>query len=601
MIPHSIIEDLKYRSEICDVISSYVALKRAGNNMNGLCPFHSERTPSFTVFPATQSFYCFGCGAGGDVISFIMRTENLDYRAALELLAKRAGITLPDDDVREEGGVSRKRILEMNVCAARFFRDRLYDERTGAVALAYIEQRQLPPAIVRRFGLGYAPDSFHDLCDHLRRSGYTDEEMTTGFLCGTGKNGRLYDIFRGRLIIPIIDVTGNIVAFGGRLIGEGKESPDGRKPPKYLNSSDTPAFKKMRNLFALNFAKAKCEERLILCEGYMDVIQLHAAGFENAVATLGTAITPEHARIIKKYASDVVLAYDSDSAGQNATSKALRILSDAGVDAKVIRMDGAKDPDEYIKKFGAKKFASLLGESRSRFEYDLENVCKQYNLDNPEEKIKAAEVLCGKIASVYSSVERDVYISRAAKAFSLDPASIKNDVDRIIKRRQKAAKAARPGELYRAGMGISDRVNPDFSRVPKASRFEETILGLIMLRREYIRRAVDGKPVCGEDMPTGLGQRLLAAILAGEENGGFGFESLNETFTQDEVSRAEKMRVDRMKLSDNGPEVFDETLRALREENEKNRNKDDGDFLYFIRKKRGDLSPDAINHSENNT
>ena len=601
MIPHSIIEDLKYRSEICDVISSYVALKRAGNNMNGLCPFHSERTPSFTVFPATQSFYCFGCGAGGDVISFIMRTENLDYRAALELLAKRSGITLPDDDVREEGGVSRKRILEMNVCAARFFRDRLYDERTGAAARAYIEQRQLPPAIVRRFGLGYAPDSFHDLCDHLRRSGYTDEEMTTGFLCGIGKNGRLYDIFRGRLIIPIIDVTGNIVAFGGRLIGEGKESPDGRKPPKYLNSSDTPAFKKMRNLFALNFAKAKCEERLILCEGYMDVIQLHAAGFENAVATLGTAITPEHARIIKKYVSDVVLAYDSDSAGQNATSKALRILSDAGVDAKVIRMDGAKDPDEYIKKFGAKKFASLLGESRSRFEYDLENVCKQYNLDNPEEKIKAAEVLCGKIASVYSNVERDVYISRAAKTFSLDPASIKNDVDRIIKRRQKAAKAARPGELYRAGMGISDRVNPDFSRVPKASRFEETILGLIMLRREYIRRAVDGKPVCGEDMPTGLGQRLLAAILAGEENGGFGFESLNETFTQDEVSRAEKMRVDRMKLSDNGPEVFDETLRALRAENEKNRNKDDGDFLYFIRKKRGDLSPDAINHSENNT
>lgn len=601
MIPHSIIEDLKYRSDIVDVISSYVTLKRAGNNMNGLCPFHSERTPSFTVFPATQSFYCFGCGAGGDVISFIMRTENLDYRAALELLAKRAGITLPDDEIREEVGVSRKRILEMNVCAARFFRDRLYDERTGAVARAYIEQRQLPPAIVRRFGLGYAPDSFHDLCDHLRKNGYTDEEMTTGFLCGTGKNGRLYDIFRGRLIIPIIDVTGNIVAFGGRLIGEGKESPDGRKPPKYLNSSDTPAFKKMRNLFALNFAKAKCEERLILCEGYMDVIQLHAAGFENAVATLGTAITPEHARIIKKYASNVVLAYDSDSAGQNATGKALRILSDAGVDAKVIRMDGAKDPDEYIKKFGAKKFASLLGESRSRFEYDLENVCKQYNLDDPEEKIKAAEVLCVKIASVYSSVERDVYISRAAKAFSLDPNSIKRDVDRIIKKRQKSAKAARPGELYRAGMGISDRVNPDFSKMPKASRFEETILGLIMLRREYIRRAVDGKPVSGEDMPTGLGQRLLAAILAGEDAGGFGFESLNETFSQDEVSRAEKMRVDRMKLSDNGPEVFDETLRALREENEKNRNKDDGDFLYFIRKKRGDLSPDAINHSENNT
>jgi DNA primase len=592
VIPHSIIEDLKYRSEICDVISSYVTLKRAGNNMNGLCPFHSERTPSFTVFPATQSFYCFGCGAGGDVISFIMRTENLDYRAALELLAKRAGITLPDDEIREEGGVSRKRILEMNVCAARFFRDMLYDERIGAEARAYVEARQLRSSIVRRFGLGYAPDSFGALYDHLRKNGYTNEEMTTGFLCAVSKTGKLYDIFRGRLIIPIIDVTGNIVAFGGRLIGEGKAAPDGRKPPKYLNSSDTPAFKKMRNLFALNFAKAKSSERLILCEGYMDVIQLHAAGFENAVATLGTAITPEHARIMKKYTSNVVLAYDSDSAGQNATSKALRILNDAGVDAKVIRMDGAKDPDEYIKKFGAKKFAALMNESRSRFEYDLENVLKEYSLDDPEGKIKAADTICQKIASVYSSVERDVYISRAAKVLSLDPTSIKNDVERIIKRRQKAARAARPGELYRAGMGISDRVNPDFSKVPKASRFEETILGLIMLRREYIRREVDGFSVSEEDMPTGLGKRLLSAILEGEDSGGFGFEMLNESFTQDEVSRAEKMRVDRMKLSDNGPDVFDGTLRALREENEKNRNKDDGDFLYFIRKKRGEASPD---------
>jgi DNA primase len=295
---------------------------------------------------------------------------------------------------------------------------------------------------------------------------------------------------------------------------------------------------------------------------------------------------------MKKYTSNVVLAYDSDSAGQNATSKALRILNDAGVDAKVIRMDGAKDPDEYIKKFGAKKFAALMNESRSRFEYDLENVLKEYSLDDPEGKIKAADTICQKIASVYSSVERDVYISRAAKVLSLDPTSIKNDVERIIKRRQKAARAARPGELYRAGMGISDRVNPDFSKVPKASRFEETILGLIMLRREYIRREVDGFSVSEEDMPTGLGKRLLSAILEGEDGGGFGFEMLNESFTQDEVSRAEKMRVDRMKLSDNGPDVFDGTLRALREENEKNRNKDDGDFLYFIRKKRGEASPD---------
>lgn len=323
----------------------------------------------------------------------------------------------------------------------------------------------------------------------------------------------------------------------------------------------------------------------------MDVIQLHAAGFENAVATLGTAITPEHARIVKKYTSNAVLAYDSDAAGQNATAKALRILNEAGVEAKVIRMDGAKDPDEYIKKFGAKKFAALLGEGRSRFEYDLENVTKQFNLENPEEKIKAADAICEKIASVYSSVERDVYISRTAKAFSLDAASIKNDVDRKIKKRTKAAKAARPGELYREGMGLSDRVNPDFAKVSKAARFEETVLGMLMLRREYVGRAVDGSPLEEKDMPTALGKRLFAAIRAGEENGGFGFEVLNESFTQDEVSRAEKMRVDRMKLTDNGPDVFDGTVRALRSENEKNRNKDEGDFLYFINKKRGDMHP----------
>ena len=583
MIPHSIIEDLKYRSDIVDVISSYVPLKRAGSNMSGLCPFHSERSPSFTVFTGGDPhFFCFGCGAGGDVISFIMRIENLDYRAALDFLAKRAGITLPDDDTREETGVGRKRIFEMNICAARFFRDVLNDPVMGAPGRAYIEKRQLPSAIVRRFGLGYAPDSFGALHDHLRKNGFTDEEMTAGYLCGISKKGNPYDLFRGRLMFPIIDVTGNIVAFGGRVLGDGT--------PKYLNSSDTPAFKKSRNLFALNYAKAHAADRLILCEGYMDVIMLHAAGFENAVATLGTAITPDHARIMKKYTNNVVIAYDSDGAGQKAADKALRLLAEAGIDAKVLRMNGAKDPDEYIKTFGAVRFRDLLEESRPRFDYKMENILAAHNMDDPSEKIKAAAEICAEIASVYSHVERDVYIARAAKQISVDPKSIKNDVDAIINKRLRQAKKARPAELVREGLGLSDRVNPDFARRPKAARLEETLLGLLFLRQDYLTRKVGGASLGEEDFPTELGRRFFRAVRDAEEAGGFNIGQLNESFTQDEVSRAHRMLSARQMLSDNGSDAFDEVLTALRAENDKIQNENADDFQYFIRKKRGELS-----------
>jgi len=580
MIPQSVIEDLKYRNDIVDLISSYVPLKRAGANMHGLCPFHSERSPSFTVFTgADPHFYCFGCGAGGDVITFIMRIENLDYPSALEFLAKRAGITLPEDDRQQERGVGRKRVFEMNVCAARFFRAVLNDPQMGAPGREYIEKRQLPSAIVRRFGLGYAPDSFGALHDHLKKNGFTDEEMTAGYLCGISKKGNPYDLFRGRLMFPIIDVTGNIVAFGGRVLGDGT--------PKYLNSSDTPAFKKSRNLFALNYAKANAAERLILCEGYMDVIQLHAAGFENAVATLGTAITPDHARIMKKYTNNVVIAYDSDAAGQKAADKALRLLAEAGIDAKVLRMNGAKDPDEYIKTFGAARFRDLLTESRPRFEYKMENILAAHDIGDAEEKIKAAAEVCAEIASVASSVERDVYIGRAAKVFSIDAKSIKADVDAIINKRRRQEKKARPAELVRAGSGLSDRVNPDFARQPKAARLEETVLGLILLRREYLVRPVDGTAVSGEDMVTALGRRLLDALRAGEDSGGFDIGMLNEKFTPDEVGRAMRMYSARAQLSSNGEAVFDDNLRALRAEIDREKHRDDP--LYSIRVKQAEL------------
>ena len=308
-IPQSFIDEVKYRNKIEDVIASYVNLKRAGSNYQGLCPFHSEKTPSFTVFPNTETFHCFGCGAGGDVISFIMRAENLEYPGAVEFLAKRAGLEMPE----EAGGagsetVKRSRMYEMNRAAAVFFNKMLYAPESEP-AREYLKQRGLSSAAVKRFGLGFAPNSFDALRRHMHSLGSGDDELKEAFLCGKSeRTGGYFDYFRGRLIFPIIDNFSNVIAFGGRALGDGK--------PKYLNTSDTPVFKKSRNLFALNFAKNACAESLILCEGYMDVIAVNMAGFPNAVATLGTALTTEQARIMAKYTKKVILSYDSDDAGE---------------------------------------------------------------------------------------------------------------------------------------------------------------------------------------------------------------------------------------------------------------------------------------------
>ena len=413
MIPAGVIEDLKYRNSIEDVIGSYVPLKRAGSNLKACCPFHSEKTPSFTVYTGEGGhFFCYGCGAGGDVVSFIMRMENLDYVPALRFLADRCGMTLPEDDV-QPGGVTRARVLQMNLTAAKFFRSQL-SQPTGEAGRAYLETRQLSGSIIKRFGLGYAPDSFSALRDHLHSAGFTDEEMTEGYLCQRSRKNEksIYDCFRRRIMFPIIDVAGNVIAFGGRVLGDGQ--------PKYLNSADTPAFKKSKNLFALNYAKNHASDGLILCEGYMDVIALHAAGFQNAVATLGTAITPEQARLMKKYTDKVVISYDSDEAGQRAADKALRLLDAAGVNARVLNIPGAKDPDEYIKRFGAASFSRVLSGSKAPFDYKIEKTLQKFDITKPEEKVRAVRSLCEAIAAMSSRIERDIYAERAAEKMDVD-------------------------------------------------------------------------------------------------------------------------------------------------------------------------------------
>jgi len=571
IIPREIIEEIVNRTDISDLIGSYVTLKRAGSNMHGLCPFHSEKTPSFTVFSKTNSFYCFGCGSGGDAITFVMKAENLDYPSAVEFLASRAGITIPQDkNELANMGMSRKRVYEMNLAAAKFFRENLFDKDVGYDALSYfVGKRKLSMATIKRFGLGYAPNNFFALTNHMKRLGYTEQELIDSFLCGRSQKGNLYDYFRNRVIFPIIDVTGNIIGFGGRVMDDSK--------PKYLNTSDTPGFKKSKNLFALNYAKNHCSEQLILCEGYMDVIALHEAGFENAVATLGTALTQEQARMMAKYTKQVIISYDSDEAGQRAAARAISMLSDVGLDVKILKMKEAKDPDEYIKKFGVENFKRLIGESRTGFEYKIENVIAKYDITLSENKIKAAGELCDYISGVSSSVERDVYTSSVASRLSLSFDSLKNDVERLRRKKLNEYKAKTFNNMKMSAMGIGDRTNPDAAKNIRAAAAEEAIIGLLLIFDEYRDAIMNEKiSLSSDDFLSDFHRRVFEKIMQlHADDGGFSFSLLGEYFVPDEMGRIQGIEQKRRALTQNGYDVLYQCVQSLK--NEKNStDSDDG-------------------------
>ena len=556
-----LVEDIRARNDVVEFVGSYVNLKRAGSNFGGLCPFHNEKTPSFTVFPATQSFYCFGCGAGGDVITFAMRTENLDYPGAVEFLAKRAGITVTADEHEERGGIKRSRIYEMNLAAAKYFRACLFDEKLGREGMEYLlNKRKLPPIIIKRFGLGFAPNDFGGLTNHMKKLGFTDEELIVGFLCGKSqKNGRTYDYFRNRVIFPIINTSGDIIGFGGRVMDDSK--------PKYLNSSDTPGFKKSKNLFALNYAKNHCSERMILCEGYMDVIACHAAGFENAVATLGTALTQEQARLMAKHTKEVLIAYDSDEAGQNAAKKAIRMLSEVGLEVKILNMEGAKDPDEYIKKYGRDNFAALLDAGKSAFDFKLDAVLRKYDVTIPDNKIKAAAEICAIIAEVYSGVEREVYISLVAKRLSLSESVLKNDVERARAKRIKEYKASVASKARNDATGIGDRINTDGIKNIKARGAEEAIIGLLLVYDEH-RSAIASKRIEleGSDFFSDFHRRAFERIIELEREEGFDMSLLGESFTVEEIGRLYSLAGKRRELTANGGDVLLQCVETLKAE-----------------------------------
>ena len=575
MISKSVIDEILMRTDIENLISGYVSLKRAGSVYKGLCPFHSEKSPSFMVYPSTNSFYCFGCGIGGDAVTFIKQMEHLDYPDAIEFLAKRAGITIiRENDAYEpkRNTVNKERIYKMNSDAARFFHKCLFSDTPDAKeALSYFtEKRKLSLSTIKHFGLGYAPNSFDALSRHLISKGYTYEELTVAFLCGKNDRGGYYDAFRNRAMFPIIDVSGNVIAFGGRAL-------DNETKPKYRNTSDTPAFKKSRNLFALNFARHTCKESIILCEGYMDVIALHAAGFTNAVATLGTAITSEQARLMSRYTKKVIICYDSDEPGQMAASKALKILGEVGLEVRVVTVPGSKDPDEYIKTYGNDKFKLVLDGAKMEFEYKMDNLLAKRDINIPQEKIVALGEVEKLVSEVYSEAERDIYIHTVAKKFEVSYESVKNDVKRIISSKVKARKKEQGKNAIETSVGYSDRVNPDFAKEPAIAKNEEIILGLLLLFEEHKKSVFEGELLTEADFFTDFNKRIFEYI---KKSYFFCDEcpNINEVFSTAEVGRIAKIKNARMALSDNGDAVLNDSINALKSSMQKKLNSDASTF-----------------------
>ena len=559
MISRETIEEVLLRTDIQTLIGGYVTLKRSSANMKGLCPFHSEKSPSFTVYPASNSFYCFGCGAGGDQISFIMRMEHLDYPDAVEFLAKRAGITIVDNGKpTDEPRYDKKRFYNMNADAAKYFHACLFSDNPDAkAALSYFtNDRKLSTTTVKHFGLGYAPNSFDAFSKYMRSKGYTNDELVAGFLCGKSERGHYYDTFRNRVMFPIIDVSGNVIAFGGRVMDDSK--------PKYKNSSDTPVFKKLRNLFALNFARHTCQDALILCEGYMDVIALHAAGVTNAVATLGTAITSEQARVMSRYTKKVIISYDSDEAGVKAATRAMKLLEEVGLEVNVLSLSGAKDPDEYIKKYGVERFRQVISGAKSKFDYSLDAIISRFDISLPQDKINAIAEVEKLISETNSKAERDVYIREVAKRFDVQPSSIRDDVEQIILKRERSYKRTQAQKVKQETAGYSDRINPDFIKAPAVARNEETVLGLLLLFPNHRKKVFGESLLTEDDFITGLNKRIFNYIGNAYKEGDENLISMNGEFTLEEMGRISNMKIRRMELTSNDDSVLLECIDNLK-------------------------------------
>jgi len=520
---------LRNANPIETVMGSYVNLIRRGRNYVCSCPFHSEKTPSCTVFTDTQSFYCFGCGAGGDVITFVMKAENLDFMDAVKLLAERSGMEVPERNDRSSLSAQRRtRIYEMNRLAANYFYSNLIKGENKA-GLQYFYKRKLTPATIKKYGLGFASDSFYELTNMLRSKGYSEDEIVEAWLGGRSqKTGKIYDLFRNRVMFPIVDLRGNIIGFGGRVLDDSK--------PKYLNTGATPVFDKGSNLFSMNFAKNADQKRLILCEGYMDVIAVNQAGFENVVATLGTAITPDQARLISHYCDEVVVAYDSDGAGQNATQKAINHFSDVGLRTRILHMDGAKDPDEYIKKFGAQRFRNLIEGSDDANNFMLDRCEEGLDLDSEGGKVELLKRVSRVLSGIESKIEREVYISRTANKYNFSTDVLKAHINEMIRLKKKSQQNAEWFDIQFSTINTKDDINPDAVKFKKEAKAEGIIITYLLRRPEDAETIAAAAPP--EIFVTAFNKRVYAALLkAIKESERFTLSLIADEFTPQEMGR----------------------------------------------------------------
>ncbi len=564
--PESFLQELKLRNDITELVSSYITLKRRGRNMVGLCPFHGEKTPSFNIYTENGSFYCFGCGVGGDVITFVMKMENLDYVDAVKFLAQRAGMDMPEDSYDDSMSKLRTRVYEANREAARYYYKMLYSP-DGKHGLDYFHGRMLTDRTIRHFGLGFADDDWSSLSDYLIGKGFSKNELVAANLAVKQKNGNgIYDRFRNRVMFPIIDLRGNVIAFGGRIMTDEK--------PKYLNTSDTPVFKKSENLFSLNNAKNSGSRTLILCEGYMDVIAVNQAGFQNAVATLGTALTREQAMLMKRYADEVVICYDSDEAGQKATSRAIPILRNAGLLVRILTVPSGKDPDEFIKSKGAdgpEAFRALVEKSGNDVEYRLQKLRSNYNLNTSDGKVQFLEEASKVIAAIYSPIERDVYISRLCKEFEISKDSFVRQVNSINRRKDRENAKKEVRRLQNDLSGRGDRIDTEHVKKPRSSSAEEALIAYLINNPDSVKY-INGR-LSKDQFQNELMKRYFTYF---SDRIGSGLDPLNNLtadFSEDERSRVYKIMSKHSAVAGTR-RALDEYIQIINEESKKLNKKD---------------------------
>ncbi len=556
--------ELRMRCDIEDIVSGYVQLKRRGKNLVGLCPFHNEKTPSFTVYPENGSFYCFGCAAGGEVVSFIRRAENLDFTEAVRFLCDRVGMVMPNDGFDDSLAQKRKKIYEMNREAARFFHERLLSEE-GRVALEYFLSRGYTRRTITRFGLGYAPNEWRALLTHLRQKGYSYEDIYEANLAQKSeKNSKttFYDNFRNRVIVPIIDPRGNVVAFGGRVLDDSK--------PKYINTSDTPVYKKSLGVFGLNFAKNSQEKSLILVEGYMDAIALHQAGFTNSIACLGTALTGEMAHLLSRYADEILLAYDNDEAGRKATERAIAIFSSIGMKIRVIRLTGGKDPDEILKKFGPEKIRSLIEGAENDIEFALLKAREGLDLDSSDGKIKYLSLAAEVLSNVKNSIAVEVYVSRLAQELDVEKAAITARINQLQRKKAYTNKKNKYESIQRDSMAKFSKLRLSSNAPVRSVKAQERIITLIYENPDFYPKVKERLSQNCFGTPT-LGRIFSVLSRRIEQNESLDLTALSGELSTEEIGEFVRLSKQSESFSGTKKELLDciNVIESEREEKEK--------------------------------